>query len=140
MPVAQCERRHAGRRVPGGREPLASLRLRTGRAVTVLDVSDQGVLVEGKARLLPGTHVDVHVVTPVGRVLVRSRVVRAWVGDLAPDGPTYRGALAFQQRVDTSGAGYVFPVATPDAAVSEGSGYPEPATVSPATGPERPPA
>ena len=139
-PAAPLERRHAGRRIPDHREPLARLRLRAGREMTVLDISDQGALVEGSARLLPGTHVDVHVVTTNGRVLVRSRVVRAWIGGLEPDGPTYRGALAFRERIDTSGAGYVFPVPAPEPAGREGTAYPEPARASVAIEPERSPA
>ena len=46
---------------------------------TVIDVSDTGLLAEGEMRLLPGTHVDVHLVTCDGRLLVRSRVIRAFV-------------------------------------------------------------
>ena len=58
-------------------EPLSRVRLRAGRELQVVDVSVAGALLEGTARLLPGTHVDVHMVTRDGRVLVRSRVVRA---------------------------------------------------------------
>jgi hypothetical protein len=96
------DRRVAGRRAPGHPEPLARIRLRTGRDAMVLDVSDAGALVEGGVRLLPGSHVDAHVVTTAGRLLVRSRVVRAWVCSLDATGPTYRTALAFQARVDTA--------------------------------------
>jgi hypothetical protein len=53
--------------------------------MSVLDVGNGGVLVEGRVRLLPGTHLDVHVVTREGRVLVRSRVVRCWVAVLQAD-------------------------------------------------------
>jgi hypothetical protein len=78
------------------------MRLRAGRDLAVLDVSDAGALVEGTTRLLPGTRVDVHVVTGAGRVLVRSRVVRAFVQSVDVDGVMYRSGLAFEQRVDTS--------------------------------------
>jgi len=128
-PVAHADRRHAARRTPRDREPLERIRLRTGRSVRVLNVSDQGVLAEGTARLLPGTHIDAHLVTPVGRVLVRSRVVRAWISALEQDGPVYRCALAFQQRVDTSDPGYVIPGPVPGTGAPEGSGYP--ATAAP---------
>jgi hypothetical protein len=78
-----------------------------------VDASDSGMLVEG-ARLLPGTHVDVHVVTVEGRVLVRSRVVRAYVAALRGDAVVYRGALAFDRAVDTTAVadtGWLKPVA-----------------------------
>jgi hypothetical protein len=123
-PGAHADRRQAARRAPRDREPLGRIRLRTGREVKVLDVSDHGVLAEGSARLLPGTHVDAHLVTATGRVLVRSRVVRAWITALEQDGPLYRCALAFQQRVDTSDPGYVIPGPASGTGAPEGSVYP----------------
>lgn len=98
------ERRHCPRRTPDEGEPLTRIRLRTGRDLTVIDVSDSGALVEGQTRLLPGTRVEVHIVGRAGRVLVRSRVVRAWVNSLDADGVKYRSGLAFEQRVDTAAA------------------------------------
>jgi hypothetical protein len=118
------ERRVAGRRVPQAGEPLARVRLRTGRDLEVCDVSDGGVLVDGQARLLPGTHVDVHVVSPTGRVLVRCRVVRSVVSRLDGVGVCYRSALAFQQPVDTRTAGYGLPEAIGEGPTPEGSRYP----------------
>lgn len=100
------ERRAVTRRVPFADEPLSRVRLRTGRELLVVNVSNTGLLVEGTVRLLPGTHVDVHVVTPDGRVLVRSRIVRAYVFDVQPDIVRYRGALAFDRTIDTATAGY----------------------------------
>jgi hypothetical protein len=67
-----------------------------------VNISDAGVLVDGLARLHPGAHVDVHVVTREGRVLIRSRVVRAFVSRLAADLIRYTGALAFEQPIDTA--------------------------------------
>ena len=69
--------------------------------MAVIDVSNAGVLVRSSARLLPGTHVDVHVVTWDGRVLVRSRVVRAYVCALQADAIWYHGALAFDRLIET---------------------------------------
>jgi hypothetical protein len=96
------EHRHAPRRLPEQHESLARVRLRTGSELAVLNISDGGVLVEGPARLHPGAHVDVHVVTRDGRVLVRSRVVRAFISHLEADLVRYRGALAFERRIDTT--------------------------------------
>jgi len=123
-PPPRPDRRGAERRPPREREPLQRLRLRTGREVAVLNVSTCGVLVEGTARLLPGTHLDVHVVTTAGRVLVRTRVMRAWVSMLEKDELRYRCALAFQQPVDISDAGYALPGAGPAPVAVEGSPYP----------------
>lgn len=68
----------------------------------VVDVSSAGALVEGMTRLLPGTHVDVHVVTQEGRTLVRSRVVRAYVCGVEADVVRYRGALAFDRSINVA--------------------------------------
>ena len=118
------ERRRSTRRTPDAHEPLARVRLRAGRELDVVNVSAGGALVEGVARLLPGTHADVHVTTRHGRVLVRSRVVRACVCHLQSDLLRYRGALAFDRIVDTAPAGYAIPDALPDTAVAPGSPYP----------------
>lgn len=119
------ERRRTARRAPAPEEPLSRVRFRTGRDASVVNASDWGVLVEGVARLLPGTHIDVHVVTRDGRVLVRSRVLRAWVCALSADVIQYRSALAFERAVDTAAIGYVIPTVLVDAAAPAGSGYPE---------------
>lgn len=108
------ERRRTVRRAPSLDEPISHVRLRTGRELSVVNVSNSGVLVEGAARLLPGTHVDVHVVTREGRMLVRSRVTRGYVAYLAPDAVRYRGALAFDRVVDTTAIGYRAPSSAVD--------------------------
>ena len=112
------------RRVPDDGEPVSRVRLRTGRELSVVDVSDGGALVEG-ARLLPGTHLDVHVTTRAGRVLVRSRVVRAYVTGLQSNMVRYRGALAFDRTIDTSCApGYALPSTVGADREAVGSDYP----------------
>lgn len=119
------DRRTSVRREPAPQESLARVRLRTGREVAVLNVCDEGLLVEGHVRLLPGTHLDVHIVTATGRVLVRCRVVRSEVGKIAPEGVCYRGAVAFQQPIDTSAPGYGLPSDARGNGAGEGSLYPE---------------
>ena len=117
------ERRVATRRTPAPDETLAHLRLRTGRELVVVDIGDAGALVEGTARLLPGTHVEVHVVTREGRTLVRSRVTRASVFAVAADNLQYRAALAFDARVNTAPS-WVVATRTAPSSVSAGSRYP----------------
>ena len=94
-------RRHERRRLLAA-EPLAVARLRTGRELMVLDVSESGALVEGTPRLLPGTHLDLHLLTRHGRLLVRGRVTRAHVCHVAADVIRYRSAVAFESSVDTA--------------------------------------
>jgi hypothetical protein len=102
------ERRAAARCAPGPDDPLCRVRLRAGRELAVVNISSNGVLVEGGVRLLPGMHVDVHVMTNEGRLLVRSRVVRAYVCALTPEVVTYRGAVAFDRAIAIA-AGYPLP-------------------------------
>ena len=121
--VLSTDRRRASRRRPHDTEPLARVRLRTGRELAVIDLSDTGALVQGAARLLPGTHLDVHVVTRAGRILVRSRVVRAFVWQLEADAVVYRGAIAFGLAVDTR-AGYGVPAGGAAVEGEQGTVYP----------------
>lgn len=118
------DRRRADRRRPAADEPLSQVRLRAGRELAVVDVSDTGVLVEGPMRLLPGTHVDVHLVTRDGRQLVRSRVVRALVCQVSADATQYRGALAFDRTIDTAVVGYAVPGAISGPDSPQGNPYP----------------
>jgi hypothetical protein len=119
------ERRRAARRVTSADEPVSQVRLRAGRELTVLDISDTGLLAEGEMRLLPGSHVDVHLVTRDGRLLVRSRVVRAFVCRVAANQIRYRGALAFETPVQTAAIGYPMPPASETPIEVQGSRYPD---------------
>jgi hypothetical protein len=118
------DRRRTPRREPDERDPLARVRLRVGRELQVVNISNGGVLVHGQTRLLPGTPLDVHVVTRHGRILVRGRVVRAYVARLASDDVWYRGAVAFERLIDASATGYEVPDPRADIATSPGSPYP----------------
>lgn len=122
--TSRLERRRFARRAPAGAEPLARARLRTGRDVAVVDVSDGGALLEGTARLLPGTHVDAHLITRDGRLLVRSRVLRAHVCHVDAEIVRYRAAVAFEQRVDTAPHGYPVPGLPACSGAPVGSTYP----------------
>jgi hypothetical protein len=119
-----ADHRGAARRTPDADETLARVRLRTGRELAVIDIGDGGALVEGTARLLPGTHIEVHVVTREGRMLVRSRVTRAWVFAVAADMLRYRAALAFDTRVNTAPSRVVTTHPTLPSATT-GSSYPK---------------
>jgi len=123
----RVERRAAARRTPAPDEPLSCARLRTGGELTVVDISDAGALVESPTRLLPGTHVEVHVVTREGRTLVRSRVTRASVHAITADTLRYRAALAFERWVNST-SHRVMTTQNPPSGGPLGSPYPNPAT------------
>lgn len=124
MPPNETERRRVARRVPQPDETVSRVRLRTGRELAVVNISHAGVLVEGVTRLLPGTHVEVHVVTRHGRVLVRTRVMRSSVSRLQADIVCYRTALAFDTDLDTDPDGYQVPAEISVIPGGEGNPYP----------------
>ena len=127
MPLSEAERRRAVRRSPEPDETLGRVRLRTGRDMTVVNISTAGMLVESVTRLLPGTRAEVHVVTRRGRVLVRTRVIRSFVWRLESDLVCYRAALAFDTDVDTEAPalnGYLLPGEFPSNVEGRGIPYP----------------
>jgi len=97
-----ADRRQFPRRTPEPKELFARVKLRGGRELDVRNISSAGALLEGESRLLPGTHVDIHVTTPQGRVLVRARVLRVSVFRLLADCVGYRVALLFDVPIDTA--------------------------------------
>jgi hypothetical protein len=119
------DRRRAIRRSVSSDEPLAHARLRTGGQLRVLDASSWGALAETRERLLPGRHLDVHIVATTGRVLVRARVTRAHVCRLTADTIDYRAALAFDFAVDVQAAGYAIPPVSIPGERVEGTPYPD---------------
>jgi hypothetical protein len=79
---------------------LGNARLRHGFDVTVLDVSAGGVLVEGIARLLPGSTVELQLVGPSSTWTECARVLRCQVCALVEQGVRYRAALQFERRLE----------------------------------------
>ncbi len=101
------------------------MRLRAGRELRVVNASSTGLWVEGPARLLPGTHVEVHVFTTGGRVLTRTRVARACVWAISATAVLYRAALCFERPVDMGTAGDAMPGAPSGPAEQVGMAYPD---------------
>jgi hypothetical protein len=118
------ERRRALRRPVAAGEPLAAARLRTGGQLRIVDASSSGALAETTERLLPGRHLDVHVISAQGRVLVRARVARAYVARLEADAVHYEAALAFDRALDVRADGYVMPAMLAGVENTGGTRYP----------------
>ena len=79
--------------------------LRPGCAVTLVDVSAGGALVQAPRPLRPGARVHLQVSTAWSRFAIAAQVLRCAVWSLDPlDGATYRGALKFEQPVEWSWA------------------------------------
>jgi hypothetical protein len=75
-------------------------RLRSGQDLALLNLSTGGALVEGGFRALPGTTIELQLLTPGWRGLAMARVLRCHVAALHPGrGIRYRAALAFAQEL-----------------------------------------
>jgi hypothetical protein len=90
--------RHGSEATPWLRVAL----LRPGQEVMLLNVSTTGVLVESKARMLPGARADLQLFGPRRR-LVHGRIVRCRVASLQP--LKYEGAIMFDHALDAKAAG-----------------------------------
>jgi len=89
---------------------VVTARVRPGRQVSVIDLSAGGALIETSHRLLPGTHVELHVEGTDRSATVRGRVVRCAVSQLRSSSVSYRGAIVFERDlawfVNEEGLGY----------------------------------
>lgn len=82
--------------MPREQTPWRELRLRTGDRLVLVDVAAGGALVESSRRLLPGTAVMVHLISPARVVSLRAVVVWCCVAELSPQaGVKYRGGFSF---------------------------------------------
>jgi hypothetical protein len=90
---------------------IVRTRVRPGIAVTLIDVSAGGVLVEGEHRLLPGSCVELQVESESRRACLRGRVLRCAVVRVRPDSISYRGAIVFDRYLPWFGDedGYAVP-------------------------------
>jgi hypothetical protein len=119
------ERRRAIRRNVSPDEPLGHARLRTGGRLRIIEASSLGALVETTERLLPGRHLDVHIVSAEGRMLVRCRVARAFVAKVEADTVRYQAGFSFDRAIDVRPAGYGLPSPLVPADADRGMPYPE---------------
>jgi len=131
MPTDLGERRRFRRYVPAPEQALSRVRLRTGQPLDVLNISAAGILVESATRLLPDAHVDVHVASVHGRVLVRARVLRCAVSRLSAEEVHYRGAMAFEGVLDLAREGDFLPDGSTGGGALSGVAYPSPGVVDP---------
>jgi hypothetical protein len=80
---------------------VKSVRLTPGRDVALLNLSSNGAQIEATSRLLPGTCVELQLVTKDRRWLRSAQVLRCHVSALLPEGGVrYRAALRFSEALD----------------------------------------
>jgi hypothetical protein len=93
--VNEAERRRS-RRWPVDAVPWSRVRLRPGRDAALVDVCEGGMLIEGAARLHPGSTVVLQLVGSRQSAFITGTVVRCHVSALERDaGVRYRGAVSF---------------------------------------------
>jgi len=93
----RVETRYPASAVPA----ITGMRLSPGDAVTLVNISASGVLVEGKTRFVPGTRVNVIFEGPVKPPQIKGRVVRCQVSSIGAGGLLhYQSAIAFEGRVE----------------------------------------
>ena len=106
--------------------------LRPGYAVSLVDLSSGGALIQGPRPFMPGARVHLQLLTGTRRLGIAAHVLRCSVASLdSRQGVQYRGALRFDYRCDAlweAGTldGYLGPVEEPSVAAGEGHGLPRP--------------
>lgn len=96
--------------------------VRPGQAVTMIDQSAGGVLVESDRPLRPGAIVDIQIVAGAQRIVARGRVLRCSVSQLRVSRVWYRGAISFDKPLawlaTGNDQGYPLPTAVGASAVA----------------------
>jgi len=104
--------------------------LRPGYAVSLVDLSSGGALIQGSRPLRPGARVHLQLLTGTRRLGIAAHVLRCAVASLdSRQGVQYRGALRFDHRCDalweaSTLDGYLVPIEEPSVAAGEGHGLP----------------
>jgi hypothetical protein len=110
-PAIERERRTAPRTHTLEEHGIRAARVRAGRDAVVLNVSAGGILIETLHRLLPGTTIELQLSVGTERAEVRGRVLRSAVSCLRHGRVSYRGAIAFERPLRSTGGndGYAVP-------------------------------
>lgn len=99
--VAESNRRVDPRYPAAAIPAITGMRLSPGEAVTLVNISASGVLVEGKTRFVPGTRVTVHFEGTIKPNQIKARVIRCQVSAIGSGGSLqYQSAIAFEGRMD----------------------------------------
>jgi hypothetical protein len=93
------DRRGARRSRTPSEHGVVLARVRPGHAASVVDISAHGALIETAHRLLPGSHVDLHLATSHERAVIRGRVLRCSVASVLATCIWYHGAVHFDRSL-----------------------------------------
>jgi len=99
--VADSNRRVDPRYPAAAIPAITAMRLSPGEAVSLVNISSSGVLVQGKTRFVPGTRVTVHFEGTIKPNQIKARVIRCQVSAIGGGGSLqYQSAIAFEGRMD----------------------------------------
>jgi len=94
------ERRRSERRDHPADHGFVRARVRPGQDATLVNLSEDGALLETTRRLLPGITIELQLQGRNGAVrAVRARVLRASVTRVGASVITYRGAILFERSI-----------------------------------------
>ena len=100
------ERRHSPRRSGEALSWIREFRLRPRLDATLVNLSEEGALIETPTYLCPGVRTFIHLAGPSGVWRVSGQVARSWVASIVIEhGVRYRGALRFDRQIDLSARG-----------------------------------
>jgi hypothetical protein len=87
-------------RIPAAALPsIGAVKLSPGDAVTLINISATGILVEGRTRFVPRTRVTVSFEGGVSPLQVKGRVVRCQVASIVNGQLCYQSGIQFDVRV-----------------------------------------
>ena len=112
-PEVDVNRRHEPRYPASAVPEITTVRLSGADPVTMIDISANGILVEGKTRLVPGKQVTMELEGTISQKQMKGRVVRCQVSAIVSGSLQYRTALAFAQRLELAIEASPPPVAIP---------------------------
>lgn len=86
---------------------VLELRVRPGLTATLVNLSEEGAVIETGTSLRPGAQAAIQLTSAKAARSISGQVVRSWVAAILPDegGVRYRGALMFERPVDLASVG-----------------------------------
>ena len=99
MSEPAIDRRRHRRQAHVEHHGVDAARIRPGRDVAIVDISEGGALIEGGHRLVPGGSLELQLQQGQRSASVRGRVVRSYVAQLRSDAINYRVAVMFERNL-----------------------------------------
>jgi hypothetical protein len=132
---SERENQRADLRYPAAAVPgIIGVRLSPGDVVTLVNISNSGILVEGKTRFVPATRVAVVFEGPAALGSVSGRIVRCQVSAVGGGKLRYQSAIAFENKIDLRLEEPAPSAAAPSVAPSTGNPVREPVPATPSAG------